>query len=168
MTPPVIRSSFSLFWFYVPGMPDLRLAVTLPELLEVTHIDVLKPVPFAAYFTLGIGYWRKEILTAIDLGAMLRGPDSSVVVPGDKTRIIVIRADVEKGRELVAWPILDGGRIECPGLAPVAASPEGLPTEVLRASVVLNEQEYHLLDTGGLIHFAQEQGAEQIPLHLPS
>src|SRR5689334_4812210 len=97
-----------LFCFTVPQLDEHVLALSMPEVLEVTRIDHIAAVPFAPRFVIGLALWRGEIVTMIDLAAALSG--SAVSSPAVSGQHAIMQATIGASSHLIAWPILDGSK----------------------------------------------------------
>ncbi len=101
--------SFQLLRFTVPGLPDVDLALPLPQVLEVGDLPPVTQLPFTPLFVQGVSMWRSQLITIIDLAALLCSQETSYApTPGSQHRCIVAQLVIEQHIELVAWPILPG------------------------------------------------------------
>lgn len=153
MSPSTQSASVQLFQFTVPGMPELTLALALPEVLEIASLSQVVPVPFAPPFVLGVHEWRDGIITVIDLAAALQPGTAPPNEPGDDldAHYLVAQVVSDTQRELVAWPVLPGASaISAPSQVPQAEMPAQLPAGGVRASISLADQTVVLIDLPGI------------------
>jgi len=160
MPPDNLSRSTQLFQFRVPGLPDITLALGLPEVLEIARLPEPTPVPFASSFILGLSKWRGNIVTVLDLsslsGRVTDAPGGALRPDYDPgLRHLVAQVIVDTRRETVAWPVLPGaGSLTVPPRVPQTHIPPGVPAEIVRLAISVSNQTLVLLNlehlTGGI------------------
>jgi hypothetical protein len=148
-----------LMQFRAPGLPQTALAVTLPEVLAVTTLHLVTPVPFSRRFVLGLSEWDERLITVIDLAAALSEtcamPNCSI--PDSNGCHLVAQVVVDNQIDIVAWPILPGAEIPAiPSQAPQAEVPLQFFPAAIHCALDLAGQDVVLLDLGGMIAHLSE------------
>lgn len=140
------RSSPQLFVFSVPGLPEISLAVMLPEVASVAKLEHLTPVPLAPRYIIGVSPWRGEVLAVVDMVAVLC--DDQVALPGraSESSHLIVQVTVDDQCELVAWPILPGAHaVAVPAQAPQEELPDGLSAAMAHVTFTLSGRPITLL-----------------------
>jgi hypothetical protein len=146
------RGDVQLLQFSVPRLEDVRLAVTMQEVVAIARLANLTPVPFAAPYVFGLSEWQDAVLAVIDLGGLLSG-----FAPGPpdfdwKGYCLIVRVVVNERPEVIAWPILPGASaIVVPPRVPRTDIPQHIPLEFISAAMWIADAPAILLDMAGLI-----------------
>jgi chemotaxis signal transduction protein len=145
-----------LMQFRTPGLPQTVLAVMLPEVLAVTKLRSVMPVPFSRRFVLGLSEWDNRLITVIDLAAALSGTcaTSNGSIPDSNGCYLVAQVVVDNQIDVIAWPILLGAEIPTiPSQAPQAEVPLQLFPAAIHCALDLDGQDVVLLDLGGMLTY---------------
>lgn len=142
-------SRFQLLTFTVPGLPDLPLAVSLPEVLENTDFTAFTPIPFTPPAVLGLSEWRGSVVTVFDLARLLCGESTTSSI--GQWRSLVVQVILNLQLDRIAWPILPGARLHlAPVQPPHADPPRFLNPALIRASFVMDNHSFLLLNLDNL------------------
>jgi chemotaxis signal transduction protein len=140
-------NSSQLFQFTVPGLPDLWFAITMQEVLEVTDLTGIAPIPFAPQFVMGLSKWRDHIVTVVDLAIKLGDPVPSRQSTLPLSHYLIAQVVLNEQLNVVAWPILpQSGAIVVPPRAFRAESPPGLFMPMVHTTIMLADQPITLLN----------------------
>jgi chemotaxis signal transduction protein len=146
----------TLFQFQVPGLPEIDLVVGLIEVLEVSSLPPVTPVPLAPAQISGLSRWRGSVITVLDLAKALGGDSTSASQTEDAPFYIVAQVVNGQSRETVAWPIMPGSSIvEPPPQVPVTAPPKHINPDLIRVTIQHNTNTLILLNLDPL--FPQER-----------
>ena len=136
--------SFRLLQFMVPGMPHIDLALPLVQVLEVGELPPVTPLPFTPFFVTGVSQWRGQLITVIDLAALMCGHQfaanaSHLEAQDVQPRYVIAQVAVEDHIELVAWPILFQAKtIVVPPRLEQASPPDGLAPWLIFSTLVMD------------------------------
>jgi chemotaxis signal transduction protein len=140
-------NSSQFFQFTVPGLPDLWFAITMQEVLEVTDLTKIAPIPFAPQFVMGISKWRDHIVTVVDLAIKLCDPAPSRQNTLSSSHYLIAQVVLNEQLNVMAWPILPkSGAIAVPPRVFKAESPPGLFMPMVYMTIMLAGQAITLLN----------------------
>jgi hypothetical protein len=126
-----------LLCFTTRNLPELQLALTLPEVLEIAPLMAVTPVPFAPPFVIGLALWRGDAVTVIDLGAAL---SSARALSGPYTvdqQYLIALTLIGEHLHRIAWPIMPGCTPrEIPSLMQSATLPSTVMNSALFHAVI--------------------------------
>ena len=148
------QARFQLFQFSVPGLPGNALAVGLLQIVEVTSLSAITPVPFAPECVLGVSTWRGRVIGVIDLSSVLLHLPA---VPQTSTpwHYLVAQTILDDQIEIVAWPILSNATtVTVPANMPAAEALAGLDSPAVFATLDLEGKPVALLDIEQLVRQA--------------
>ena len=153
MLPEIQHANPQLFLFSVPELPDQTLAIGLQQVVEVTQLEEVSPVPFAPPFVTGLSRYRDNVITVIDMAKALSGAgiEPYQADPTDGRNYLLAQMVADEHNEIVAWPILRGANTTfTPLKAPRAETPEHLLPHLIFATVTLSDQPIVVLDLSRL------------------
>lgn len=133
--------------FTVPGLPNIRLAIWLQQMIEIAPMLKVRALPFTLPHVVGISLWRGEIVTVVDLGQALCGsaPPASILGRG-AARCAIARVPAADHMELVAWEISSGGAIvTAPPQVPASSPVAGVNPRLLAGCFVHGADPIHLI-----------------------
>jgi chemotaxis signal transduction protein len=143
------RNRSQLLRFTVPGLPQPSLAVTLREVLEVTTLPEVVPIPLAPSIVLGLSEWHGRVITLVDMTELLCGHLMDHFAQDSNWRYVI--AQIVKGTQLdiIAWPIQPGASIlVVPPQVMQEPLPPNLSNAMIHTSFTLDNQLIALLDLG--------------------
>ena len=136
--------SFRLLQFTVPGMPHIDLGLPLVQVLEVGGLPLVTPLPFTPSFVTGVSQWRGQLITVIDLAALICGQQSATNNSHPDTedvrqRYVIAQVVVEDRIELIAWPILFQARaVVVPPRLEQASPLDGIASWLVFSTLVMD------------------------------
>jgi chemotaxis signal transduction protein len=152
MYPDTQLRSSQLFQFMVPGFPAFTLAITMQEVLEVTELPEIVPIPFAPPYIMGISKWRDELVTVVDLALKLLDPMPSRQYAITPSHYLIAQVVLGGQLEMVAWPILTkAGVLTIPSEVFKAESPPDLFAPMVHTTVALADQPVTILNLEGIM-----------------
>jgi chemotaxis signal transduction protein len=141
-----------LLCFMIPNLPELQLALALPEVLEIAPLMAVTPVPFAPSFVTGLAFWRGDPVTVIDLAAALSGSKPSSDLCSVDQQYLIALALVGEQPHTIAWAMLPGSAVrEIPSPAqsiPVATA--AINRDMFHATICVDGQSIGLVNTARL------------------
>lgn len=145
------RSHPQLFQFVVPGLPETRLAVAMQEVLGVSTLSAVTPVPFAPPFIVGLARWQDSAATVVSLAGALGANGAAPFNHNPAIHHLIVRVAVDGRLDTVAWPILPGaGTVSIPPQAVRTAVPANLNAKMVYAAIDLLGSTIVLVDLAGL------------------
>ena len=148
------RAGTRLLQFKVPGLPELALAVTLQEVLEVTELGSITRVPFAPPFLVGLSEWRGSLVSVVDMADLLCR--DALPRPYRATGAYYLIAKVSVGNRLdtIAWSIVSGASmLSAPSQVPQASSPYKLLSQGIYAAITISDIPLVLLNLAGIAEY---------------
>lgn len=140
-----------LFTFSVPGLLNTDLAITQYEVVSISGLQEVSPVPLTPPYILGISAWQEEVLAVIDLAVLLSPQDGLSSRPRTSEHYLVCRTVGNNRSELLAWPIMSGARVlTAPGVVSTGDLPEGFDPTAFHAILDLSGQPLLLLNLSSL------------------
>jgi len=140
-----------LLRFKVPGLPEMSLAVTLQEVLEVTELGAITRVPFAPPFLTGLSEWRNSIVTVVDMADLLCRDALQRPYRAIGTHHLVAKVLVGNRLDAVAWSIVSGASmVSAPSQVPQASIPRELLPQGIYATVAIADTPLALLNLAGI------------------
>ncbi len=144
---PDRQDRVQLFQFTVPGLSQMPLAVPLAQVLEVTELARIAPIPFAPVFVLGIAEWRSDMITVVDLAVRLCDDMDSQITQYSGWRYVIVQAVMDAKLNIVAWPILPGASVlSVPTHVPQAEVSGHLSSAMVYAALTLYDRSVALLN----------------------
>lgn len=132
--------------FASPGWPDITLSVSQSEVLEITTLPPVTPLPFSPRHITGVCLYRNQVVTVFDLGRAFFGCDAPH--PTETVAMQHVIAQRVKGteRDLIAWPVLPGASVaSAPAQAPAAEFVHHHDPRLVRAIILFREAPVVLL-----------------------
>jgi chemotaxis signal transduction protein len=140
-------NSFQLFQFTVPGLPDRWLAITMQEVLEVTDLPQIVPIPFAPEYVMGISRWQDHVVTVVDLALKLRDPAPPRQDTLSESHYLIAQVVLNGQLNVMAWPLLPkAGAITVPPRVFKAETPSNLFMPMVHTTIMLADQPITLLN----------------------
>jgi chemotaxis signal transduction protein len=148
-----------LLCFSTPNLPELQLALTLPEVLEIAPLMALTPVPFAPPFVMGLALWRSEAVTVIDLAAALSNIEPLSGPFSVDQQYLIALALIGESLHRIAWPILPGSATsEIPALTQSTSLPATvMNSDLFHAVIRVDGQTTGLVNIEGIFIQATRQ-----------
>ncbi|MBN1429412.1 MAG: chemotaxis protein CheW [Anaerolineae bacterium] len=146
------RGGARLLQFKVPGLPDVAMAVTLQEVLEVTDLSAVARVPFAPPFLTGVVEWRGRVVTVVDMADLLCKDALQRPYRAAGAYYLVAKVPVGDRLDALAWSIVSGASmLSAPSQAPQADLPHEFLPQGIYAAVTLSETPVALLNLTGIV-----------------
>jgi len=141
-----------LFTFSVPGLLNTNLAITQYEVVSISGLQEVIPVPLTPPYILGISAWQEEeVLAVVDLAALLSRQDGLSSKSQTSGHYLICRTVGDNGSELLAWPILSDARVlTAPKVVSTGDLPEGFDRSAFHAILDLSGQPLLLLNLSSL------------------
>ena len=145
------RAGARLLQFKVPGLPELTLAVSLQEVLEVTELGAIIRVPFAPPFLTGLSEWRDSMVTVVDMADLLCKDALQRPYRAAGTHHLITKALVGDRLDAIAWSIVSGASmVSAPSQVPQANMPRELLPQGVYATVTIADTPLALLNLAGI------------------
>lgn len=140
-----------LFTFSVPGLLNTDLAITQHEVVAISGLPDVTPIPLTPPHVLGISTWQEKVLAVVDLAALLNHHEGLSSRPQPSGHYLVCRTVGDNGSELLAWPILsDAHVLAAPGEVSTGDLPEEFNSSAFHAVLDLSGQQLLLLNLSSL------------------
>jgi chemotaxis signal transduction protein len=151
-------ASIRLLQFKVPGLPDLALAVTLQEVLEVIEPGPVVGLPFAPPFVTGLSRWRNRVVTVIDMADILSKDAHRRPFRETGAHYLVAQVTVDDQLDAIAWPIISGASmLNAPSLAPQVNLSTSLLPQAIYATFSASDVPFALLNLAGISKYITQQ-----------
>lgn len=119
------QNARQLFRFTVPGLAQVPVLTGLQQILEITDLQHITPVPHTPAFMIGLSEWRGRVVTVLDLNTLLTDQAPALAAHEPEQIYAVGQFSSDRYLDLVAWPILPGSStITAPPNAPCADLPD--------------------------------------------
>ncbi|MBN1311194.1 MAG: chemotaxis protein CheW [Anaerolineae bacterium] len=148
------RAGARLLQFKVPGLPELALAITLQEVLEVTELGAITRVPFAPPFVTGLGEWRDIMVTVVDLADLLCKNALQRPYRAAGAHYLIAKVSVDNRLDAIAWSIVSGaGMVNVPTEVPQGNISHELLPQGVYATVAISDTPLTLLNLAGIAEY---------------